>query len=297
MRPIVAEFQARGIIAPHDRSRFESLIASAKRLCNSVTAEVVLLIFVSTFGYWVWSQKVSLNVSSWYAVSTSEGLHWSAAGKYYAFVSLVIFRFILFRWYFRLMIWYRFLWQVKALPLHLNLYHPDRAGGLEFLSDSLPAFAPVFASQTAVLSGFIFARILYAGQKLPDFKIDIAGALLLLSVLAVVPLGFFIVQLNQARRTAKREFGSLASRYVDDFRQKWVQGGVHGEEPLLGTADIQSLADLGNSYATVKDIHLLPMSKQDLFRLVGIIVLPFLPLVLTMFSLNEVIKRLFKLVF
>lgn len=297
IRPIVEQFQARGIISPQERPRFEGVIASAMRLCNSVTAEVVLLIFVSTFGYWVWSQKVSLNVSSWYAVSNGEGLHWTAAGKYYSFVSLIIFRFILFRWYFRLMIWYRFLWQVRALPLHLNLYHPDRAGGLEFLSGSLPAFAPVFASQTAVLSAFIFAHVLYAGQKLPDFKMDIAGSLLFFSVLMVVPLGFFTVQLNQAGRTAKREFGALASRYVDDFRQKWVQGGVRGEEPLLGTADIQSLADLGNSYATVKDTRLLPMSKQDLFRLVGIIVLPFLPLVLTMFSVDEVIKRLFKLVF
>jgi hypothetical protein len=297
MRPIVAQFQARSIIDPQDQSRFRDVIASAMRLCNSVTAEIVLLIFVSTFGYWVWSQKTSLNVSSWYAVSTGGGLHWTAAGKYYTFVSLVIFRFILFRWYFRIMIWYRFLWQVRALPLHLNLYHPDRAGGLGFLSGSLPAFAPVFASQTADLSAFIFAHILYAGRGLLDFRIDIAVALLFFVLVLVVPLTFFAVQLNRAGRMARREFGALASRYVDDFRQKWVLGGVGSEEPLLGTGDIQSLADLSNSYATVKDIRLLPMSKQDLFRLLGVVAIPLLPLVLTMFSLDEVVKRLLKLVF
>jgi hypothetical protein len=297
MRPIVAQFQARGIVARQDQSRFEGVIASAMRLSNSVIAEVVLLVLVSTLGYWVWSQKMALNVSSWYAVSTSDGLHWTAAGKYYAFVSLIIFRFILFRWYFRLMIWYRFLWQVRALPLHLNLYHPDRAAGLGFLSDSLSAFAPVFAAQTAVLSAIIFAHILYARQTLPAFKMDIVAALLFFVVVVVLPLGFFAVQLNKAGRIAKREFGALASCYVDDFRQKWGRGEVHGEDPLLGTADIQSLADLANSYATVKDIRLLPVSRQDLIRLVGIIAFPFLPLVLTMFSLDEVIKRLFKLVF
>jgi hypothetical protein len=189
------------------------------------------------------------------------------------------------------------LWQVRALPLHLNLYHPDRAAGLGFLSDSVSAFAPVFAAQTAVLSAIIFAHILYARQALPVFKMDIIAALLFFVIVVVFPLGFFAVQLNGARRTAKREFGTLASSYVNDFRQKWVRDGVRGEEPLLGTADIQSLADLANSYATVKDIHLLPMSRQDLLRLVGIIAFPFLPLVLTMFSLDEVIKRLFKLVF
>jgi hypothetical protein len=110
------------------------------------------------------------NVSSWYAVNAGAGPHLTAAGFYYAFISLTIFRFIMCRWYFRLFVWYRFLWQVRALPLHLNLYHPDGAGGLGFLSGSLPAFAPVFAAQTAVLSAFIFSRILYAGQKLPAFK-------------------------------------------------------------------------------------------------------------------------------
>jgi hypothetical protein len=235
MRPIIAQFQVRGIIAPEDQPRFQGVIASAMRLRNSVIAEVVLLIFVSTVGYWVWSQKISLNVSSWYAVSTGGGLHWTAAGKYYAFVSLIVFRFILFRWYFRLMVWYRFLWQLRALPLHLNLYHPDRAGGLGFLSGSLPAFAPVFAAQAAVFSASIFAHILYARQGLLDFKMEIVVTILLFTFVTILPLTFFAVQLNQGGRTARREFGALASLYVDDFRQKWVLGEARGEESLLGT--------------------------------------------------------------
>jgi hypothetical protein len=295
VRTIVSQFQTHGIIAGQDQPRFESLIASAMRLRNSVTVEVVLLILVSTLGYWLWRQKISLNVSSWYAFNAGAGLHLTRAGSYYALISLTIFRFILLRWYFRLFVWYRFLWQVRALPLHLNLYHPDRAGGLGFLSGSLPAFAPVFAAQTAVLSAFIFSRILYAGQKLPAFKADIAVALVFCILVIVFPLGFFFVQLDEAGRTAKREFGTLASRYVDDFRSKWVQGGVRAGDPLLGTPDIQALADLANSYSVVKDIRLVPMSKQNLVRLLTIVAAPLAPLMLTMFPLGEAIKRLLKL--
>jgi hypothetical protein len=297
MRPIVSQFETHSIIARQDRPLFDGVIASAMRLRNSRTVELILLILVSTLGYWLWREKITLAASSWYAVPIGAGLRLTAAGTYYAFISLTIFRFILLRWYFRLFVWYWFLWQVRGLPLHLNLYHPDRAGGLGFLSGSLPAFAPVFAAQTSVLSAFIFAHILYTGQKLPDFKADIVLALLFFIVVMVLPLGFFAVQLDSAGRTAEREFGVLASRYADDFRNKWVEGGVRADEPLLGTADIQSLADLANSYAVVKDIRLLPVTKQSLVRLVGTIALPLVPLILTMFPLGEVIQRLSKLVF
>jgi hypothetical protein len=294
LRTIVPQFVQRGIIAPQDQPRFEQIVASAMRLRNSVTVELVLLILVVTLGYWVWRQRITLNVSSWYAVRNA-GLHWTAAGTYYAFVSLSIFRFILFRWYFRVFIWYRFLWQLRALPLHLNLYHPDRAGGLGFLAGSLPAFAPVFVAQTAVQAAFIFDRILYAGQKLPAFKVDMVLAVLFFMLVIVFPMSFFVGHLARAGRKARREFGTLASHYVDDFRQKWVQGGRAGE-PLLGTPDLQSLADLGNSYGVVRELSLLPVSRRNLLSLAIALALPFTPLTLTMFSLSEVIERLLKLV-
>jgi hypothetical protein len=207
---------------------------------------------------------------------------------------LSIFRFILFRWYFRVLIWYRFMWQVRALPLHLNLYHPDRAGGLGFLSGSLQVLAPVFVAQTAVLAAFIYGRILYAGQKLPAFTVDMVVAVLFFILVIVFPLCFFADHLARAGRKAKREFGTLASHYVDDFRQKWVQGGRAGE-PLLGTPDLQSLADLGNSYGVVLELRLLPVTKRSLLGLAIALALPFTPLTLTMFSLSEVIERLLKL--
>ena len=83
--------------------------------------------------------------------------HLTAAGYWYAFVSLPIFRFILYRWYYRLFIWYRFLWQVRGMPLHFNLYHPDRVGGLGFLAASVQIFAPILVAQTMALAGIIYS--------------------------------------------------------------------------------------------------------------------------------------------
>jgi hypothetical protein len=297
MNMVVAQFVERRIIAPEDRARFQSLIESGMRLRNSVAFELFLLAFVFTAGHWIWSQNVSLSISTWYAVHEGRGAGFTLAGYWYVFVSLPFFRFILYRWFFRFFIWYRFLWQVRAMPLHFNLYHPDRAGGLGFLSASALAISPVLVAQSMAFAGFIFSRILYAGQKLPVFKMEIAGWIVLMVLVAVVPLSFFSVQLERAGRVARSEFGALASHYVDDFRRKWMQGSAPAGEQLLGSSDIQSLADMGNSYSVVSEMRLFPITKQTLIRLVIMIALPLLPLTLTMFPLDQMIERIFKFMF
>jgi len=126
---------------------------------------------------------------------------------------------------------------------------------------------------------------------------EIAGWIVLMVLLAVIPLTFFSLQLEQAGRLARHEFGVLASHYVDDFRRKWVQSGAPPDEQLLGSSDIQSLADLANSYGVVSELRLFPVTKQTLIRMVIMIALPLLPLTLTMFPLDQMIARIFKFVF
>jgi hypothetical protein len=297
MRQVVRQFLSRGIIAAQDQARFEKLVASTMRLRNSVTAELVLLVLVLTLGHWVWKQSFTLDVPTWYQVNDGAGLYLTAGGWFYAFVSLAIFRFFLLRWYYRLFLWYRFLWKVRAMPLHFNLYHPDRAGGLGFLSGSCMAFAPVFVSQTMVVAGTIYSHILYEGARLPSFKMEMAGIVLFAVLAVLLPLGFFAAQLERVARRAKIEFGALASHYVDDFRGKWIEGRGRREEPLLGTSDIQSLADLANSFTVISQIRLVPISREILVRLVILVALPLLPLTLTMIPLEEIAQRLFKLAF
>jgi hypothetical protein len=259
---VVRQFLSRGIIVPEEQPRFERLIASTMRLRNSMVLEVVLVIVVYTLGHWVWTQQLSLSVGTWYAVKTSAATHLTLAGYWYAFVSLPLLRFIVFRWYFRLFVWYRFLWKVARLPLHLKLFHPDRAAGLGFLSGSVFAFAPVLLAHTVFLAGFIGDRIWHIGATLPSFKMEIVGAMLFLILLVLAPLGFFIIPLIQARRTAGREYGILASHYVDDFRSKWIEGDGRASEPLLGTRDIQSLADLGDAYNVVSEMRIMPFRRK-----------------------------------
>jgi len=267
------------------------------RMRNSVLFEGALLVFCFTVAHWIWREQFALTGATWYAVRSDGTMSLSKAGYWYAFISLPIFRFLLFRWYFRIFLWYQFLWRVRRLPLQLNLFHPDHAAGLGFLAASIPALAPVLLAQTTLFSGAVADRILHAGARLVDFKLEIAGAIVFLMLVVLAPLAFFVVHLSRARRKARREFGILSSKYVDDFRDKWIRHKTDSTEPLLGTPDLQSLADLANSFKTVSEIRLLPFDKQALIQLVGILILPIVPLILTVIPLKEIVGWVVKLAF
>jgi hypothetical protein len=106
------------------------------------------------------------------------------------------------------------------------------------------------------------------------------------------PLLAFTLQLAEAKRTGKREYGTLAQRYVRAFDAKWLRGGAPADEPLLGSADIQSLSDLGSSYEVVQTMRTTPVSKEAVLRLAAAVVVPIVPLVLTMMPWEELLKKL-----
>jgi hypothetical protein len=93
------------------------------------------------------------------------------------------------------------------------------------------------------------------------------------------------------------DYGELAQQYVDRFDQRWVRGHAAPPEELLGAADIQSLADVGNSYAMVREMRSVPFGLEDISRLAAVTSAPFLPLLLTIWSPEELILRIIQVVF
>jgi len=298
LRLVVKQFLDRGLIPDAERGRFDAAIAAAMRLRNSITAEVAMIAFVYVVGVgFVWRTQVAIDVSSWFGVTANGKLQPSLAGWWLGCVSLPIAQFLLLRWYFRLFIWARFLWQVSRIPLALVPTHPDRCGGLGFLATVGQMFTPVLLAQGIVLAGVIANRVFLAGAKLPDFKVEIAGlvAVMLLAVLG--PLLVFVPMLAAARRTGMREYGTLAQSYVRAFDHKWLRGGAPADEPFIGSADIQSLADLGNSFEVVKGMRIAPITLHAVLQLAAMTVLPLAPLLLTMFSAEQLLAQLLKLLF
>ena len=298
MRFVVQQFLNRNLIPESALPRFDAAIASAFRLRNSVLAEVLLIAFVYIVGILiVWRQYTALATATWYAVPTAEGLKLSLSGMWFGYVSLPIYQFLLMRWYFRIFIWIRFLWEVSRIELSLVPTHPDRVGGLGFLANTVYAFTPLAVAHGAVVAGLIANRIFYLGAALPDFKVEIAVIVVFLLCVVLGPLLVFAPQLAQAKRTGNREYGTLAQRYVREFDAKWLRGGAPADEPFVGSGDIQSLADLGNSFEVVRTMQIAPITRDAIVRLAAATLVPIVPLLLTMMPLEELLKTLFGVLF
>ena len=298
MRPLLQLFLERNLVPESAMPRFEAAVASAFRLRNSVLAEVLLIVFVYIVGILiVWRNYLALDVATWYATPSTEGTRLSLAGMWYGYVSLPIFQFLLCRWYFRLFIWTRFLWQVSRIDLRLVPTHPDRVGGLGFLSNTAFAFAALAVAHGAMLAGPLANRILFLGASLTGFKIQIAVMVGFVQAIVFGPLLVFAFQLAQSKRTGMREYGTLAERYGREFDAKWLRGGAPAEEPLVGSADIQSLADLSDSYDVVRTMRLAPITRDAILRIAAATLVPIVPLLLTMMPLEELVKMLFGILF
>ena len=298
MSSVVQVFLERHLIPENARAKFDAAIASAFRLRNSVFVEVLLIALVYIVGVLiVWRHFVALNTATWYATPSSGGSQLTFAGMWYGYVSLPIFQFLMCRWYFRIIIWARFLWQVSRIELNLIPTHPDRLGGLGFLSKTVYAFALLAIAHGTLVAGTLASRIFFVGASLPQYKMLIGVMVIFVLCLVFGPLMVFAPQLAKAKRKGLREYGTLAESYVREFDNKWLRGGAPVDEPLVGSGDIQSLADLGNSFEVVRSMHIIPVTKETVFHLVIATIVPIIPLALTMMPLEELLKTLAGVVF
>ena len=299
-RQLLAQFVTRDLISESDRPRLDAAMRSAMRLRNSLAAEIGLVIMVYGIGVPL-RAYVAVDVSTWgYDAAAGSALgvsRLSLAGWWQVLVSLPLCQFLLVRWYFRLFIWTRFLWQVSRIDLKLVPTHPDRVGGLGFLANISYAFTPLLLAHGVLLSGMIADRIFFAGAALPQFMLEIAAPSACCWPCCCARCWSLRSQLARTQRTGLSEYGVLAQRYTREFEAKWIRSSQAPSEPLMGSADIQSLADLANSFEVIKTMRMAPFSKETILQLGVATLVPLIPLLLTMFSAEELMKRLLSMVF
>jgi hypothetical protein len=294
MQPIVAQFRLRGLVRPDQAGRFTDAVGEANRWRDSRLAEVLLLVVVYVVDLtFTASRYRALSTDGWYALPSGV---LSLAGDWAVFVSLPVLQFLLLRWYFRLLVWGRFLWRISRLDLDLNATHPDKAGGLGFLGESLIAFIPLAAAHGLLFAGALADRILFHGAKLAHFQMEVAAGAAFLLVAFVGPLLLLGPRLGQVKRRGLREYGAVGQTYVAAFRQRWMSGRA-SDEPLLGSGDLQSLADLGNSNAAAEQMRLVPVQLGALAAFLVAFLAPLAPLLLTMMSAEALLNRLVGIVF
>jgi hypothetical protein len=179
------------------------------------------------------------------------------------------------------------------LDLQLIAGHPDRAGGLGSLEGVHERFAPLVVAlsvlECASLAESISTGALSATAAFPT----LALLLLLDGALFLGPLLVFTDKLWAGRTMGVGRYNTLAARYVTEFEAKWTGDRVPADAPLLGSPDLQSLADLANAVGVVKGMRWITAGPRLLTTLTVAAVVPLAPLLLFEYPIAELSRKFF----
>jgi hypothetical protein len=267
--------------------RIAKIIGFAERLRDAVAPEVILLALALIGG-----QAVVWRVGGLRAFASGLLLDpQQVAPKYwYALVSLPVFQFLLFRALWRWGIWAQLLWRLSRLRLRPIPTHPDLAGGLLFLSLPIDGFACIVAGLSATQAGVYANQIIFEDAAISSFTSKVVIFTLAAVLLGLGPLVVFAGHLRRCHVLGGIEYDRLATQYTRLFHARWIDGAPRSD--LLGSADIQALADVDTSCEVVHHMRPVPVAPAAAILLAVAALAPMIPVALLRVPVAELLKTI-----
>jgi hypothetical protein len=284
----IQDFTERRVTSSEHRERLPGALALAERLRGSALAELVCLglaVFIGQAS--LLARPAQAELTHPHSVIVTARLLWAS------YIALPVFAFLLLRALWRWLIWCWLLWRFSRVRARLVPTHPDGCGGLALLAMPGRAFAIILAAVGAAVAGTWGAEIV-RGANLRSFAPALGVLVAIALAVGLGPLLAFSGQLASGRLIGLERYGHLARDYTTGFDDRWIADAR--EDDLLGTADIQSLADLANSYRIVQDMRVVVFDRRDLLILLAGLLAPLCPLVFTVIPLPTLLKKVTKAV-
>jgi len=289
---LVLEFFRTSLVHEDQIPLFDSILETITRLRDHFLPELVLMVLAYLPSLLVHQSELLLGGANWHFLSGTTTL--SLAGWWFKIISMPLFRFLMLRWFWRLILWTLFLWRVSRINLHLVATHSDRAAGLGFLSEGQIAFSPIVFAGSSVMASEVGNAIAYEGETVMSLKFVMIGFGVLAVTILVLPLLVVVPALIKVKKKALFEFGALVTHHDQLFDAKWIEDHRPTGEEILGNPDASSLADLGTSFNVIRDMSFIPIDKPTLIGLAVAAVLPMIPVIVFATPVNDLIRLITK---
>ncbi len=200
-------------------------------------------------------------------------------------------------WLWKHVLWARFLSTTTHYNLRLVAAHPDNLGGLGFIEASLRGQLPFSFCMGLGLAGAVANRMFHEGHKLAEFRhlpIILVAAVLLV---CVAPYFVFTSTLMRTRRRGMLRYGALARAVGEQFEEKWLDRAEGLSEDVLAVPDFSTTADLYGVVSNINDIRVVPVGAVDLYALIGIALIPGIPVIIGAIPFDTVMEDAMRLLF
>ncbi len=278
------------LLAPRARPAAARAVLRSLRRRDSRLAELVILVASALITLAAAELKLGGDPSAWLAQPGPEGLpHFTLAGWWVAVVSLPLFWFLLLRWLWRHLVWGLLLHDLAGLELRLVATHPDGYGGLGFIGAYPNAFAAFVFALTTVVAAETLQAMLH-GQIADAAFPSVMGVWLCVVVgLFALPLAAFRKPLSRLKRATLLACSAAATR-SERASERQVLGRNIAAPAASGGETDPAGGDPAKTYAAVRKLGTLPVTKASLLPLGIAAVVPLIAVGATQLPFKELLK-------
>lgn len=282
------EFRRSGLVDETLSARFDQVLIGMAALRNRISPWIVITVFVVT---WIAVLFFSPNLDE--LRRADSGSHSLSFGVWWLLlVTRPIFSILLLAWVWRLILLGLLLMRIAALPLKLVPSHPDRLGGLGFLTRLPVVYGPFLFSVSAVVAGVWAHEVLYHGVMVPSLYGQIAALLVVLTIIGLAPLLVFTPLLLRVKRQALLDYGAFVSQHGRAVDEKWIQGKDAPAPPMLDAPELGPVADVQAIYQAVAAMRGAIVNKSVLLKILVPAALPMLLLISMQWPLRSTLSKL-----
>jgi hypothetical protein len=294
---VIDLFRQTGLVREADRPAFEAAVGRATQMATHDGVELVLLLIAAALPHLLVASLPRLSTgTAWFGTVVGGELQITSAGRWYAWVSLPLVQFLLFRWLWRIFAWWKFLWRISKLDLAWAAAHPDGAGGLGFLAWSPRAFRSVCFGFSALAASTVSNQLQYGGESLVNFRSPVIAFILCEVLLLLAPQFFFAGGLIKARFAALAKYGLAGSGMVREFDRHWMAPAASRGAELLDSPQSSTMIDFASTYGTVRAMRPVAITVREVAAILLPVAAPFAPLLLYQYSIKDILQQVVRLV-
>jgi hypothetical protein len=284
----IPHFVENGLVTEADRPAFAAMVARAAAWHDAWKPWLVIAVlgaaWTMTPGAW------SVHELLWTAADPPGRLGLRFGAWWYIVVARPIFIALVLIWLWRLGVFAALLVRISRLPLSLVATHPDKAGGLGFLSELPYAFSPLTLALATVLAAHWGHAALYHGVELESFTLPLVAFTIVTTAVVLAPLLAFVRPLVALRRREKLRYGALVGEYGRLVHQRWVLGESLRDDTMLTARELGPAADVATLYDAVERTRPVPFDPRTLVMVVAPMLLPMVPLIAVEMHLLDALK-------
>ena len=254
---VLAGFGHSGIVGPESHSKFLAVLATADDRSGSGRAELVMLLAAFVIATLSISHVLQINPASWMGAGTGMPGPLSPAGWWALMISVPVFLVLVFRWLWRFGVWTVLLKDIAGLPLRLVATHPDKSGGLGFLTLFPVMFLPLVFSLSAVIASQALQEVLFHDAEFGQLRAAAIVWIVLVLLIFVGPLAVFSRKLVQLREQAILDYGELVARHNRRAEREFHADDAEGR--LLDSGTISGVADIAAGLDRIYSTRILPV--------------------------------------